>query len=116
MRARPVRMAACYDSLSITLSPRSTASLVLTSKSTSEVVPRQGTAYRQHQRTSSPPELRAKDGAHQMAVVAAAGTLVHGGQHRLDGRGTRDDHAGQVVEGRRQVSRRFRDTQFAPPR
>ena len=64
----------------------------------------------------SPPELRAEDGAHQMAVVAAAGTLVHRGQHRLDGRGTRDDHAGQVVEGRRQVGRRFRDTQLPAPR
>ena len=44
--------------------------------------------------TSSQPELRAKDGAHQVAVFAAMRTLVHCGRHRLDGRGIRDDHSG----------------------
>src|SRR5262249_50986351 len=77
---------------------------------------RQRTACRRRQRTSSQPELRAKDGVHEVSVVAAAGTLVWCGQDRLDGRGTREDDAGQLVEGRRQVCRRVRETQLPAPR
>src|SRR5262249_57088545 len=47
---------------------------------------------------AAPPELRAKDGAPQVAVVAAAGALGHCGQHPLHPGGTPDD-AGHALHG-----------------